>query len=201
MQCPKCGKESNNLRSCPFCHAEYPAPQTRRPTPHAGFQVAADHRATPVGSMPGVPGAPQAPPGVVGGVKYAFARQSIAVKAAVAVLLLASAGWYFLAGRERSIPVGVVIPNVIDVPMQPSEAAEIIRQASTTARVEMRGDAVMVTFPTETFPQRRDGQMALVQRYARADEIVNGVKRTINFYDPKNELFAKADGAGVVMTR
>jgi hypothetical protein len=52
------------------------------------------------------------------------------------------------------------------------------------------------------FPERREGQLALAQQYARADAIVRGRKRAISFLDPDGSLFARADPAkGVAMTR
>ena len=55
---------------------------------------------------------------------------------------------------------------------------------------------------TATFPERRDGQLALAQQYSRADELVFGKKRAITFLDPNGNKFARAEPEkGVVMTR
>jgi len=46
------------------------------------------------------------------------------------------------------------------------------------------------------------GQLALVQQFTNADEIVEGRKRRIYYYNPNGKLFAQSDGVrGVVLVR
>jgi hypothetical protein len=109
---------------------------------------------------------------------------------------------FYMTTREKSIPVGKVLPNLIAVPMSAAEAASLVASIGASAQVEARGDALTLKVPAAMFPQRREGQLAFAQQYARADEIVSGKKRTITFVDPDGSPFAKAEpGVGVMMTR
>lgn len=109
---------------------------------------------------------------------------------------------FYLFTRDRVIPVGVALPNLITIPMSPGDAARTIKAYESATRVDPRVGSVTVRISAATFPERRDGQLALAQQYARADEIVMGRKRRISFIDPDGAQFAKADPAiGVVMTR
>ena len=109
---------------------------------------------------------------------------------------------YYLATRERDIPVGVAVPNLIAAPMSPAEAASTLKTVNETAQVEVRNGALSVRIASAVFPQKREGQLAFAQQYARADEIVEGRKRAINFLDPDGNRFARSDpGKGVAMTR
>jgi hypothetical protein len=110
-------------------------------------------------------------------------------------------GYYFI-GRERVIPVGVAIPNLIRGPMSAADAARTLKTINDAAQVAVRGREVTVQISAAAFPLKREGQLALAQQYARADEIVKGGKRAINFLDPDGKSFARADpDKGVVMTR
>jgi hypothetical protein len=201
MQCPKCGKESNNLRVCPYCHEKYPEAEQARPAPRATFGVA-----QPVAgrsTSPGMAAIPDKPgPGFKANLRTAFTRQPPAVRWSAAAILIAYVGWYVLVGHERSIPANVVLPNVFVAPMAPDQAAAIMRQFASTAQITDAAGGVAVQFPDATFPLKREGQLALAQQYARADEIVQGHKRTIEFRDPGGQTFARADAAkGVMMVR
>jgi hypothetical protein len=168
MLCPKCGKESKNLRVCAFCHAPFPTGRSAQ---------AGNPRAT-------------------------RARLSPAIRWGVIGLLAAITVGYYLVGRERAIPVGVVIPNLIAGPMSPGEANVTLKTINGTAQVDVRDGELFVRIGAAAFPERRDGQLALAQQYARADEIVQGRKRAISFLDPGGNQFARADPAkGVAMTR
>lgn len=110
--------------------------------------------------------------------------------------------WYLTSNREKSIPVGEVIPNLISAPMSPAEAASVIATTNAHAKVSDRNGELVVQVDAATLPQRREGQLALAQQYARADEIVLGRKRAISFLEADGSPFAKADPArGVMMTR
>ncbi|MGH7653730.1 MAG: hypothetical protein ACREN6_03615 [Gemmatimonadaceae bacterium] len=120
---------------------------------------------------------------------------------AIGVLAAFTIGFYLFT-RDRTIPVGVALPNLITIPMSAGDAARTIKAYENATQVDPRDGSVTVRISAATFPERRDGQLALAQQYARADEIVMGRKRAISFIDPGGAQFAKADPAtGVMMTR
>jgi len=137
-----------------------------------------------------------------GAQRSAIARLSPAMRwGAIGLLAAITVGYYFV-GRERAIPVGVVIANLIAGPMSPGEANVTLNTVNATAQVEVRDGELVVRIAAAKFPERRDGQLALAQQYARADEIVQGRKRAISFLDPGGNRFARADPEkGVAMTR
>lgn len=186
MLCPKCGKESNNVRVCAFCQTPYPTDVT---DPHGSSR---GHRATASMKAAGLAGNPRA----------VIARMSPMQRWGVIGLLAVVTVGYYFATRERVIPVGVAVPNLIAAPMSPGEAAGILRTVNKSAQVELRNGEVSVRITAAAFPQQRAGQLALAQQYARADEIVEGRKRPINFLDPDGTRFARSDPEkGVVLTR
>ena len=86
--------------------------------------------------------------------------------------------------------------------MSTFEANGLLKMVEGTGQVEERAGELTVKIATAIFPERRDGQLALAQQYARAVEIVQGRKRAISFLDPGGDRFARADPQkGVVMTR
>ncbi|MBM3907240.1 MAG: hypothetical protein FJ363_04070 [Gemmatimonadetes bacterium] len=173
--CSKCGKESHNQRMCPHCFAEY-SPQDRASGRAGGAPASAKQLVAKL------PFTPRMRWGLLG-------------------VLLASGIWFGFAGREREIPAGEVIENLVAAPMSAGEAEALVRRVRQEAKVETRGEELAVTFPAALWPQQRAGQLAAAQQFARAIEIVEGRKRTISFYDPSGSLYAKADAAGVVMVR
>jgi hypothetical protein len=194
--CVKCEKESNNLRMCPFCHTEYPlqegAPrQSRTATPRRST-------ATPFAGTATVPepGAGKRGPPKKAGL-------SPVVKLGMPLLIAVCAVVYFFAPGARKIPTGVVLPDIVTTPMSHDQAESLLARIKQTATVEngTNGADVSVTFPTAIWPERRDGQLALAQQYARADGMIEGKKRNIMFYDPTKSLYAKSDAAGVVMVK
>ena len=129
------------------------------------------------------------------------ATLSPVVKWGMPALIVAFGVWYFVFAGERRIPVGVVMPNIVTVPMTQIQAEGLLRRVKETGSVETRGADLAVTFPRAIWPERRDGQLALAQQYARAVEMTEGKKRNIGFYDPAGNLYAKADPTGVMMVR
>ena len=184
MLCPKCGKESNNLRVCAFCHTPYPT----------------EAQSTPRFSRAGTPRASVAVG--AGDPRIGMARRARLRRwGAIGVLAAFTIGFYVFT-RDRVIPVGVALPNLITIPMSANDAARMIKSYEGSTQVDPRDGTVTVRVPAKTFPERRDGQLALAQQHARADEIVMGHKRAISFIDPGGVQFAKADPTiGVVMTR
>lgn len=192
MLCPNCGKESNNIRVCAFCQAPYPI---------GGPADAGAPRDVRAGASPRT-SKPTSSRELLGDLDQAIARRSRAKRwGAIGLLTVFVLGYYFV-GRERSIPVGEVLPNLIAAPMSRAEAAATLNATNGTAQVEERDGGLIVRIAAATFPQRRDGQLALAQQYARADEVVLGRKRSISFLDPDGNQFARADPEkGVMMTR
>lgn len=196
MLCTACNRESKNLRVCPYCFTPYSA------EPKAG------------GARQSVrSNAPSAPAKSLGtelragaGQAYAAARafvmkQTPTVRWAGAGILLVLVLWMATSG-EPEIDAGVVQSDIIATPLQRDEALALIRQTRETALVDIQQDEVFVSYPAATFPVREDGQLALAQQFTQADEIVEGRKRRIFFYNPNGKLFAQADGVrGVVLVR
>jgi hypothetical protein len=188
MLCPKCGKESNNLRVCGFCHTPYPTDASGKVlTPRSTRSVPTPRASAAVGA---------------GNPRFAMAQRARTRRwVAIGVLAVFTVGFYF-ATRDRVIPVGVALPNLIAAPMSAGEAGRVLQRVNGTAQVDVRNGAVTVRVSAATFPERRDGQLAFAQQYARADELVQGHKRPITFLDPGGSEFAKADpDKGVLMTR
>lgn len=186
MLCPKCGKESQNVRVCAFCQTPYPTEGVGSRGSSRKTRATATMKAA----------------GLAGGPRKAIARLSSAQRwGIIALLAVITAGYYF-ATRQRVIPVGVAIPNLIVAPMSPAEAAGTLKTVNKTSQVEVRDGELSVRIASAAFPQKREGQLALAQQYARADEIVEGRRRAINFLDPDGNRFARSDPEkGVTMTR
>jgi hypothetical protein len=118
----------------------------------------------------------------------------------IGMLAAGTVGYYFFT-RDRVIPVGVPMPNLIAGSMSQIAAENLLKSVGASAQIEERAGEITVHVSAAGFPERRDGQLAWAQQYARADEIVQGKKRIINFSDPGGVRFARADDKGVVMTR
>lgn len=198
MLCAVCNKESKNLRVCPFCYTPYPT------EPVTGAGKRSSTRMSPV--------AAPAPKSAVGDAIElvsargrqawaTFRRQTPLVQYSTAGILLVLFLWWVTA-EEPQFEAGVVQSNVIATPLQRDEALAVIRQTRETAVVDVQQDEVFVSYPAATFPVMEAGQLALVQRFTSADEIVEGRKRRLYFYNPNGKLFAQADGVrGVVLVR
>lgn len=182
MLCPKCGKESHNVRVCAHCQTPYPTDGVNPRGPSRNARGTASWRR--------------------GDPRDAIARLSHAQRWGIIGLLAVATMGYYFATRERVIPVGVAVPNLIAAPMSPGEAASTLQTVNKNAQVEVRAGELTVRIAAVAFPQKREGQLALAQQYARADAIVEGRKRAINFLDPDGNRFARADAEkGVAMTR
>lgn len=191
MICQKCGKESNNVRMCAFCQTPYFIEGPDRATTSRDQQ---GRDAPSVAKTKSERGAAGGPRGILGSASPTMRRGLIAA------LALLTVGVYFIT-RERPIPAGVVLPNVIAAPMSPDEARVFLETVNASAKVEPRDGKLFVQM-TGTFPDLRQGQLALAQQYARADAIVFGSKRALVFLDPSGNRFAEADpNTGVMMTR
>jgi hypothetical protein len=173
---------------CAFCHTPYPITGPGQPTPRFTRSVPAP-RASAAITASGDP-------------RIAMARRSRAKRwSFIGALAAITVGTYF-ATREQVIPVGVAIPNLIAGPMSQGDANGILKTVNGSAQVEEKDGELTVKIPAATFPERRIGQLALAQQYARAVEITSGRKRAIIFLDPAGVRFARADSVkGVTMSR
>jgi len=188
MLCPKCGKESNNRRVCGVCHTPYPTASVEQTGPRRGRRTAGSTRASNQDRS--------------GGVIAFLGRQSRAKLWAAVTVLVALTVVYYLRGRDRDIPAGVVMPSMISASMSLTEATNTLNEVNGTAKVEERGGTLTVRIPAAMWPDRRVGQLKLAQEYARADEIVQARKRVIRFLDADGNEFARSDPEkGVSLTR
>ncbi len=186
MLCPSCGKESNNLRVCAFCQTPYPT--DRDGTPRSSRSVTSPRGATSVSAA--------------GDPRNAMAKKARAKRWTFIGFLAALTVGAFFYGRPPNIPIGVVMPNMIASPMSTGDANGILKTVNGGSKVEEHNGELTVRITTATFPERRDGQLALAQQYTRADQLVYGKKRAITFLDPNGIKFAQAEpDKGVVMTR
>jgi hypothetical protein len=191
MLCPKCGKESNNIRVCAFCQTPFPLENNARIP------------GRPSRAVKGAPTSQQAASRrPAGDPRNAMERRARTIRFGAIGVLAAVILVYVLFGRERDIPVDVPIPNLIGGAMSPAEATAFLATVKAAADIKERGSELIVKLSIDAYPQRREGQIAFAQRYARADSTTLGRKRTIRFLAPDGQLFAMADGAvGVVMKR
>jgi len=191
MLCPACGKESSNIRVCGFCQTPFPTDDRGRVT----SQRRPSRATSAVQARDEPPGSPAAARAAAANQKRMLQWAGMAIVAIVAVI-------YFWSGREKTIPVGVAVPNTSLEKMGKVEANSILAGAKPNAVIEEHNGELDIQVMATVFPQRRDGQLAFAQQYARADEIVTGSKRMIVFMDPTGSRFAVADPEkGVMMTR
>lgn len=197
MICTACNRESKNLRVCPFCFTPYP------PEPTAGSKRASTRMSSSKIPAPSLGGEMKAGAGnAASGLRDLVMRQSPMVRFAGAGIILVAILWLATGGNEPAFEPGVVQSNIIATPLQRDEALALIRTTRETALVDVQQDEVFVSYSPTTFPVREEGQLAIAQQFAQADEIVEGRKRRIFFYNPNGKLFAQADGVrGVMMVR
>jgi hypothetical protein len=195
MLCAACNKESSNQRVCPYCFTPYAAdaPQARAST--GAMRQAGTSRQT--GATPAVPGAHGA--GLGGALARARAfvmRQSPIVRWSGFGILVVGLIWVLTGEQNPALtaPPGEVPANIITTPMSRDEAVALIARTRETALVEEQSGEVFVSYVAAYFPLQPEGQLALAQQFTRADEIVEGRKRRINFYNPNGRLFAQSDG-------
>lgn len=191
MICIACNKESKNLRVCPYCFTPYPAQQA---------QQRQTQRVQRAGSLPSQ--VISRAKGLWSDARSFVGRQTPVVRWSGAGILVVLVLWMVTSARGSKFETGVVQSAIIATPLQREEAVALIRQTRESALVDIQSDEVFVSYPAATFPVRQEGQLALVQQFTEADEIVEGRKRRIFFYNPNGKLFAQSDGVrGVVLTR
>lgn len=189
MVCVSCSRESKNLRVCPYCFTPYPA---------QAAQQRQTRRVEAAGSVFG-----QLTPRVkrlFADTRFWVMRQTALVRWSGAGIVVVLVLWMVSGGGSPQFEAGVVQSDVIATPLEREEAVALIRQTKEQALVDVQADEVFVSYPAATFPVLEAGQLALVQQFTGADEIVEGRKRRIFFYNPNGKLFAQADGIrGVVL--
>lgn len=213
MLCSVCNKESKNLRVCPYCFTPYPAegPSAKRTTstrqvpPSAGTGSSGPRTGGGAGAEAGLASTLR---DLTGQLRELGLRGWAFYQKQTPVVRVASAGIVFVlvlwiaTTEEPQFEAGVVQSDIIATPMQRDEALAIIKQTRETAIVDVQQDEVFVSYPAAAFPVREEGQLALAQQFTNADEIVEGRKRRIYFYNPNGKLFAQADGVrGVMLVR
>lgn len=183
MLCTTCNRESKNLRVCPYCFTPYPpeAIAAARRTPHRSGTTG---DITPVVKAAATDGWQRASAWMV--------RQPLSLRIAGGTLVLAVLLWLIVPGEQVDRPV-VLPSDITATPMQRAEAEALLRQTRQNALVDVQQDEVFVSYPEATFPALEAGRLALAREFAQADEIVEGRKRRINFYDPSGKLFAQSD--------
>ncbi len=205
MRCAVCEKESNNKRVCPYCFTPYPREDggqarqsgTMRQS-QASLRQSVSMKSPTSRSNPLV----ERLKGFwENGLAFVM-RQSPTVRWTGAGILIVLLVWTFTGEDEVTFATGSVPSNIIASPMQREEALALMKRTRETALVDETNDELFVSYPAASFPLREDGQIALAQQLARADEIITGRKRRIFFYNPNGKVFAQSDGVtGVKVMR
>ncbi len=197
MICAVCNKESNNRRVCPYCFTPYPsdAPESRQSTGASRPSTGAS-KANWSGDRAPSPAAEGGLGVAIDRVRELFMRQSPVVRWSVAGIAAVVVVWMTVGGGSgaKTYEGGTVPSNIIATPMQREEAIALVKYTRETALVDTQADEVFVSYPAATFPLLEEGQVALAQQFARADEIVEGRRRRIFFYNPSGRIFAQSDG-------
>ena len=200
MVCTTCSKESANRRVCPYCFTPYPPD-----APAARGSVASTRQTGAVAAQSGSrrePGASRS--NTTPGIRGFIMRQSPIVRWSGIGIIVVSLVWFVADSRSSTVtsPPGTVPANIITAEMSRDEAISLIKQTREQSVVESQADEVFVSYSAGSFPVQIEGQLALVQQFTRADEIVEARKRRITFYDPNGRVFAQSDGMlGVKLVR
>lgn len=87
------------------------------------------------------------------------------------------------------------VPSTLTVtPAERDAAITLIQSTRAQALVETQADEVMVSYSAAAFPLDPAAQRQLVEAFVRADEMVEGRKRRVVFYNPAGRVFAQSDG-------
>jgi hypothetical protein len=197
MYCPTCERMSANRRICPHCFNPYP-------TSEAPTAPGATARASGVGARAAgaAADARASAARTLAGLADRFRRQSPVVRWSAAGILLVLLLWAFTDPGEPA-PARTGTRVAFDAtPMSYADARRLLAQTRGTALVEAHADEVYVSFAVAGFPPDAEGRTALIRRYVRADEVVEGRRRRMHFYDPTGRMFAHSDGVtGVTVLR
>lgn len=191
MLCTTCGRDSTNRRVCPYCFTPYPPPEDPNAAPSL--------RRSSSGSNPAVPPARttgQTLEHVARDSQAFVMRQTPVVRWAGAGIVLMLLFWAFSGGDEsptQAAASGRAVEGALPA-MTREQALAHLQTIRSTSLVETHNDEVFVSFTAATFPLSEEGQVALVRQFVRADELVEGKKRRIFFYNPNGRVFAQSDG-------
>lgn len=184
MVCATCNKESPNRRVCPYCFTPYTTgvPASAASTRQTG-SVAVQSSGSSLSNT-------------TQGIRGFIMRQSPIVRWSGLGIIVISLVWYLADSRPSVVtsPPGTVPANIITAPMSRDEALALIKQTREQSVVESQADELYVSYAAGSFPVQIEGQLALVQQFTRADEIVEARKRRITFYNPQGRIFAQSDG-------
>jgi hypothetical protein len=135
-------------------------------------------------------------------------RQTPIVRWTGAGIVLLLLLWAFTGGDDTTAAAnpmtapGEAVGGEALPPITREDALAHIAQTRGTALVEVQSDEVFVSFAAANFPLDEPGQVLLVRRFAQADEVVEGRRRRIYFYNPTGRLFAQSDAVtGVTLKR
>lgn len=194
MVCAVCNKESNNKRVCPYCFTPYP------PEASQGRATGAVKRqTTSTTAMSGrAASAASSGSGPLTAARAFVMKQTPIVRWSGLGIIILSLLWITSGDGKPELKPGTVPSNIIPSEMMREEAIALMKRTRETALVEMQADEVSVSYPSATWPKEREGQIALAQQFARADEIIEGKKRRIVFHDPSGNVYARADGVSGV---
>lgn len=207
MNCPTCGKDSTNRRVCPYCFTPYPqAAVDGPPRPRTGSQP----RVTDPGREAVASGGlRETLEHAVRDTRAFVMRQTPIVRWAGAGILIMLLLWAFTGGEDGTAsatdPMAVAGEPVDGEELPPITREDALAHIAATrgsALVEVNSDEVFVSFAAAGFPLDEAGQVLLVRRFAQADEVVEGRRRRIYFYNPTGRLFAQSDAVtGVTIRR
>lgn len=185
MYCTNCDRESKNLRVCPFCFTPYPqeGASARRPS----------LRQNSPDRSPPSPGPMAQGRALLERAKWWVMLQTPLVRYVGAAIIVVIVLWAFTGSDEPPIVETTAPSTLVVTAADREQAAAFIRATRETALVDVQRDEIFVSYPAASFPVRDEGQIELARRFARADEIVEGRKRRIFFYNPNGKLFAQSD--------
>ncbi len=191
MHCPTCDRDSTNRRVCPFCFSPYPPDDDRAPLTQRTTSVPRESASNLTLT--------QTIEHAAIGTRDFVMKQTPVVRWSGAGIALVLMFWMLstrdapaATGTRGMEGAGTPVPAT-EVTMTREAATAYIQQTRGTALVEMHNDEVFVSFNAATFPLKEEGQIALVMRFATADEVVEGRKRRIFFYNPNGRIFAQSD--------
>lgn len=205
MRCAVCEKESNNKRVCPYCFTPYPREDGGQARQSASMrQSQTSLRQSGSTKHPAPTGNP-----FVDQLKSYYEslhslvmRQTAVVRWTGAGIIIVVLIWAFSGDEEATFEAGSVPSTIIASPMQREDALALMKRTRETALVDETNDELFVSYPAASFPLKEEGQIALAQQLARADEIITGRKRRIFFYNPNGKVFAQSDGVtGVTVVK
>ena len=137
-------------------------------------------------------------PGAVGRAWGWYRRQTPIVRRLLPVILFLSLFALIPVDSGDDMGPGVTVPQA--TPDAKAQAESLLAQTAQRATIEQSGNELVVTYAVTGFPGDDGERKALAEAYARADALVQGRRRTIYFYSPQGQVFAKSDSVvGVVL--